>query len=47
MRLRDSTEEEVLAEYPGLARDDIRACYLFAGKSLESTDFMPLVAAPK
>lgn len=35
---------EVLEEYAGLAPDDLRACLLFATKSLESTEFMPLAA---
>ena len=39
-----STEEEILEEYVGLARDDIRACFLFAQKSLEDTAYMPLLA---
>ncbi len=38
-----ATEEEILAEYEGLTTDDIAACLLFAGKSLEETAFMPLV----
>lgn len=37
-----ATIEEVLAEYQGLAMEDIRACFLFATKSLESMTFMPL-----
>jgi len=36
--------EAVLAEYEGLAVEDIRACLLFASRSLESTDFLPLAA---
>ena len=39
-----ATEQEVLAEYPGLTREDLQACLLFATRSLESTDFMPLAA---
>ena len=38
-----ATIEEIIEEYDGLTRDDIRACLLFATKSLESTAFMPLV----
>ncbi len=38
-----STEAEILAEYKGLAPEDIQACFLFATKSLENTDFMPLM----
>lgn len=34
--------EEILAEYEGLAHEDIQACFLFATKSLGGTDFMPL-----
>jgi uncharacterized protein (DUF433 family) len=36
--------ENILQEYPGLTREDIRACLLFATKSLESTVFMPIPA---
>ena len=39
-----TSEDAILAEYKGLARDDVRACILFATKSLDATDFMPLVA---
>ncbi len=39
-----STEAEILTEYQGLTLDDIRACFLFATKSLEDTAFMPLVS---
>jgi len=46
LKAHGATEEEVLAEYPGLTVEDIRACYLFAGKSLESTQFMPLTLEP-
>lgn len=34
---------EILDEYKGLTAEDIQACLLFAGKSLGSTEFMPLV----
>ncbi|MDW7680253.1 MAG: DUF433 domain-containing protein [bacterium] len=37
-----ATVEEILGEYQGLTLEDIQACLLFATKSLESTDFMPL-----
>jgi uncharacterized protein (DUF433 family) len=37
-----ATPEEILAEYEGLTRQDIQACFLFATKSLGNTDFMPL-----
>lgn len=46
LKAHGATEEEVLAEYPGLSVADIQACYLFAGKSLESTGFMPLTLEP-
>jgi uncharacterized protein (DUF433 family) len=38
-----STEDEIVLEYKGLTHDDIKACILFAMKSLEITSFMPLV----
>jgi uncharacterized protein (DUF433 family) len=39
-----ATIDEVLEEYDGLAGDDVRACLLFASRSLESMAFMPLGA---
>jgi uncharacterized protein (DUF433 family) len=33
--------EEILEEYQGLTRDDIRACLLFGAKSLQDSAFMP------
>ena len=42
----DTGENDILNEYRGLTPEDIRACVLFATKSLEATDFMPLVAEP-
>ena len=41
-----ATEKDVLDEYEGLIAKDIQACFLFATKSLENTDFMPLVVTP-
>ncbi len=38
------THAEILAEYPGLLEDDIRACLMFAERSLNDISFMPLVA---
>ncbi|WP_017292795.1 DUF433 domain-containing protein [Geminocystis herdmanii] len=38
-----STVQEILEEYEGLTRDDIQACLLFASKTLENTEFMPLI----
>jgi uncharacterized protein (DUF433 family) len=38
-----ASESDILNEYNGLTPEDIQACYLFATKSLESTDFMPLL----
>lgn len=35
--------EEILAEYDGLAVEDIRACLLFAGETLADTTYMPLL----
>ena len=37
-----SKENEILNEYKGITIEDIQACLLFATKSLENTDFMPL-----
>jgi uncharacterized protein (DUF433 family) len=37
-----ASEEEIICEYQGLTEDDIRACLLFAQKSLEGTSFLPL-----
>ena len=39
-----ATVAEIIGEYTGLTPDDIRACLLFATKSLESTAFVPLMA---
>jgi len=39
-----STAEEILEEYEGLTQEDIQACLLFATRSLQNTDFMPLGA---
>ncbi len=36
------TFDGVLKEYEGLTQEDLQACLLFATKSLENTDFMPL-----
>jgi uncharacterized protein (DUF433 family) len=36
------TVEEILFEYNGLAREDVQACLLFASKSLQTVEFMPL-----
>lgn len=37
-----ATVTEILEEYEGLVEADIRACLLFASRSLESASFMPL-----
>lgn len=37
-----STIEEIIEEYPGLAREDVLACLLFASQALDSTTFVPL-----
>jgi len=39
-----ATEEEILAEYEGLTREDIRACLLFATRSLEGTAILSLAS---
>ena len=38
-----STVDEILDEYGGLKREDIRACLLFASRSLADASFMPLI----
>ena len=38
-----STEDAIINDYKGLTHDDISSCILFAMKSLENTEFMPLV----
>lgn len=38
------SDQEILGEYPGLSREDIQACLLFATRTLKDTDFMPLAA---
>ena len=40
----NSTVEDILDEYRGLAREDIQACLLFASRTLAQTEFMPLMA---
>ncbi len=35
------TIEDILEEYPGLERDDILACLLFASKALGDSSFVP------
>ncbi|HSN88298.1 MAG TPA: DUF433 domain-containing protein [Thermoanaerobaculia bacterium] len=37
-----ATVDEILEEYKGLTPEDVRACLLFAAKSLQDTSFMPL-----
>ena len=39
-----TTMEEILEEYPGLEKNDIYACLLFASKTLEDASFVPLRA---
>jgi uncharacterized protein (DUF433 family) len=41
-----STIEEILDEYEGLEREDIRAALLFASKSLADAAFMPTPESP-
>jgi uncharacterized protein (DUF433 family) len=38
------TENDILEEYPDLTTVDIKACLLFATKSLENTTILPLKA---
>lgn len=39
-----ATIAEILDEYDGLTLEDIQACFLFAFRSMDNMDFMPLVA---
>lgn len=39
-----ATTDEILEEYQGLTSEDLRACLLFASKSLESDAFLPLIS---
>jgi uncharacterized protein (DUF433 family) len=39
-----ASEQEIIEEYTGLTREDIKACLFFAMESLEDTTFMPLTA---
>lgn len=43
---RGAATEDILSEYAGLTTEDIRACLLFAAKSLGEIDFMPPEAEP-
>jgi uncharacterized protein (DUF433 family) len=42
MLAHGTTSEEILQEYEGITQEDIQACLLFATRSLQNTDFMPL-----
>lgn len=44
LRASSVTEEEILGEYPGLSPEDLRACYMFATRTLADTSFVPLPA---
>ncbi len=37
-----TTIDEILEEYPGLVKDDIYACLLFASKTLADASFVPV-----
>ncbi len=37
-----ATIKEIIEEYPGLTKEDIFACLLFATKALETTEFIPI-----
>jgi uncharacterized protein (DUF433 family) len=39
-----TTMEEILKEYPGLEKDDIYACFLFASKTLQDASFVSIEA---
>jgi uncharacterized protein (DUF433 family) len=37
------TEAEIMRNYPGLAREDIRACLIYASRALKAERVYPLV----
>ena len=37
---------DILTEYKSLKSEDIQACLLFATKSLDHSEFMPLISEP-
>ena len=39
-----AAENEICEEYKGITKEDIQACLLFATKTLQATDFMPLAS---
>ena len=39
-----TTIEGILEEYPGLEKNDIYACLLFASKTLQDASFVPIKA---
>lgn len=39
------TEAEILRNYPGLTREDVRACLLYAGMVLKAEKVYPFAAA--
>jgi len=39
-----SSRSDICEEYEGIAEEDIQACLLFATKTLQDTDFMPLAS---
>jgi uncharacterized protein (DUF433 family) len=41
-----ATEETILAEYAGLRREDVQACFLFASRSLADIAFFPMAVRP-
>lgn len=38
------TEDEILNEYEGVTKEDIKACLIFATEILEDSTFMPLAS---
>lgn len=44
MLAHGSSEKDILEEYKGVSAKDIQACLLFATRSLENTEFMPLAS---
>lgn len=44
MLAHGETIESIIAEYRGIAREDVLACVLFAARTMEDTTFAPLAA---
>ena len=41
-----ASTDDIMHEYPGLHREDIEACFLFATRTLQDITYMPLTPLP-